>query len=122
MHKSRVLGLSLLVVTGLFFSCASAMGDDNAVPSFEAVHALLQQAADAYKADTPPVPAQQVELLNKAAKMLGQIPRGGYHGQLKAAIRSVEAAIDEINTGDTAHKAKEDIYDADDAVKSIMSS
>ncbi len=120
MHKSRFTGLLLLVVTGIFFSIASAVGDDaNPAPSLTEVHNLLQQAGDAYKADAPPVAAQQTELLNKALKMLAQLPHV-YHGQLKAAARSIEAALSEIASGDTAHKAKGDIYDADDAIKSIM--
>ncbi len=120
MHKSRFFGMALLIATGIFFSFKPIKADDNPPPTFAAAHALLKQAADAYKADTPPNPAQQTELLKKAQSILAQIPKGGYHGQLKAALRSVEEALTELSTGDTAHKAKEDIYDADDAVKACM--
>ena len=37
-----------------------------------------------------------------------------------AAARSINAALSELAKGDPAHKAKEDIYDADDQIKSIM--
>jgi hypothetical protein len=59
-------------------------------------------------------------LLKKAMQMLTQIPKGGYHGQLVAARRSVESALSELSTGDTAHRARGYIYDADEEVKACM--
>ena len=61
----------------------------------------------------------KVQLLNSALKMLRKIPHV-YHGQLRAAAQSINAALDELSTGDAAHKARQDIFDADDDIKSVM--
>ena len=82
------------------------------------VHKILLKAAG-YQSDTPPTPAEQTQLLNKALEMLQKVPHV-YHGELQKAAMSIEAALNELSTGDTAHKAKGDIYDADDAIKSVM--
>jgi len=125
----RFLGLLLLVITGLFFTVPSAFGDDPiaSTPSLEAVHKLLQQAGG-YQAATPPPIPQQTELLHQALKMISDIthapqvaaPPRGYLRQLNAATRAINAALAELASGDTAHKTKGDIFDADDFIKSLM--
>jgi len=129
MHTPRLLGLLLFVLTGFFFSIAPVIGDETTAPpaSLDAIHKLLQQAGG-YQADAPPPPAKQTELLNQANKMISDLehapqtapPPRGYFRQLRDATRSINAALQEIGTGDTAHKAKGDIFDADDIVKSLM--
>jgi hypothetical protein len=52
-------------------------------------------------------------------KMIDQIPHV-YNGELKAASRDINAALNELSQGDPANKAREDIFNADDEIKSIM--
>lgn len=118
MKKTRFASLLLFVIAAISFSFPAAFGDDANPATLADVHKILLQAAG-YESDTPPTPAEQTELLDKALKMIHQI-RHTYHVQLKAATRSINAALSELGSGDPAHKAKEDIYDADDLIKSIM--
>jgi hypothetical protein len=115
--KSLACFLSLIAV-GTFLSRSTAFADESNPASLADIHKVLQQAAG-YQADTPPTADQQVELLHSALKMLHDIPHV-YRGQLRAAAQDINAALDELSTGDTAHKARGDIFDADDAIKSIM--
>jgi hypothetical protein len=74
-----------------------------------------------HDSDTPPTLADQTELVNKALKMADQLPPV-YHGKLAKAKRLMVAALNELGNGDSANKAKEDIYDADREIKDIMES
>ncbi len=118
MKKAGITCLAVLILTAssFFYSCARA--DDNPPATLADVHKILLQAAG-YQSISEPTPAQQTELLKKALTMIEQIPHV-YHGQLKGATRSINAALSELSNGDPAHKAKEDIYNADDLIKSIM--
>jgi len=118
MNRTRFLSLLLFVVAGMVFSFQSALGDNENAPTLTDVHKILLQAAG-YQADTPPTSDEQKELLNKALKMMEKLPPV-YHGHLASAKRSVVAALDEVGNGDTANKAKEKIYDADDQIKKMM--
>jgi len=118
MCRTHFLSLLFFVITGIFFSSSVAFGDDDNPATLADVHKILLQAAG-YQSDTPPTSDEQTELLNKALKMIAKIPHA-YHGQLKAATRDINAALSELSNGDPAHKAKEDIYDADDQIKAIM--
>jgi hypothetical protein len=81
------------------------------------VHQILLQAAGS--PDNPTPADQQKDLLGKARDMMRHLPHV-YRGQLKRAQEDVEAALDELANGDPAHKVREDIFDADDLIKSIM--
>ena len=118
MNRTRFFSLLLFIVAGTAFSFQSALGDNENAPTLTDVHKILLQAAG-YQSDTPPTIDEQKELLNKELKMLEKLPRV-YHGHLAAAKRSVSAALDELGSGDTANKAKGDIYDADDQIKEMM--
>ena len=89
---------------------------DDTPPSLDGVHQLLVQAAGD-SADAPP--DNQKELLGQAAHMIRQLPHV-YHGALNQAERDIEAALDELASGDAAHKARHDILDADDLIRSVM--
>ncbi len=117
MNITRLPSLLILAIIGIAFSYSPAFGDATASASFADIHKVLLQAVG--DQDATPTVAQQTELLNKALKMLSEIPRGGYHGQLKGAKQSIETALSELSTGDTLH-AKNDILSADDAIKSLM--
>jgi hypothetical protein len=108
----------VLVGTLLLFASRLFADDDDNVPSLADVHKILLQAAG-YEADTPPTPDQQKQLLGDALKMLRKIPHV-YHGQLNLARRDIEAALSELSTGDAAHKARSDIFDADDIIKGLI--
>jgi len=118
MKKAHILRLLLLVIMGIPFGFSATYGDDVNPATLADVHKILLQAAG-YQSDTPPTAAQQTELLEKALKMIKDVPHV-YHGQLKAAARSINAALTELGSGDAAHKARQDIFDADDQIKSIM--
>jgi hypothetical protein len=118
MTRTRFLSLLLLIISGIAFTFQSALGDNENAPTLADVHKILLQAAG-YQSTTPPTVAEQKELLNKALKMLEKLPRV-YHGHLAAAERSVTAALDELGRGDTANKARGEIFDADDQVKGMM--
>jgi hypothetical protein len=117
MNQSRVSSLIALVVVGILFVCSPRLFA-NASGSLEDVHKILQQAAGV-NADTPPTADQQKELLAEAIKLIHSIPHV-YHGQLRQADRDINAALDELASGDKAHKARQDIFDADDVIKSLM--
>ena len=118
MNTARFRRLILFVIAGCLFASPALFGDDDNPATLADIHKILLQAAG-YQSDTPPTPAEQTELLHKALKMIQDIPHV-YHGHLKAATRSVNAALSELENGDPAHKVKGDIYDADDKIKSIM--
>jgi hypothetical protein len=117
MNQSRVSGLVALVVVGILFVFPSRLFAGTPA-SLDDVHHVLQQAAGV-NADTPPTIDQQKELLGQAIKMIHSIPHV-YHGQLKQVDRDINAALNELSSGDGAHKARTDILDADDLIKSIM--
>ena len=123
MTISRLSNWLLCLTVSIFLglTCPVFANDDDdggRTPTLADIHKILLEAAG-YQSDTPPTAAEQTVLLDKALAMLKKIPPV-YHGQLKVAKASIEAALSELSTGDTAHKAKGDIYDADDAIKSIM--
>jgi hypothetical protein len=118
MNRTHFLSLFLFAIAGIFFSFSPVYGDDAAVPTITDIHNVLLQAAGR-NSDTPPTIAEQTELLNKALKMADQLPHV-YHGRLAKTKRCIVAALNELGNGDPAHKAKEDIYAADDAIKSMM--
>ena len=118
MKPARFPHLIVFVIAGCLFTSPALFGDDANPATLADVHKILLQAAG-YQSDTPPTPAEQTELLQKALKGIHEIPHV-YRGQLKAASRSIEDALVELEKGDPAHKVKEDIYDADDKIKSIM--
>ena len=118
MNKSHFVRLLLLVTAGVFLSFPAAFGDDGHVATLGDIHKVLLEAAG-YHSDAPPTIAEQTDLLNKALKMMEELPHV-YHGHLAAAKRSIDAALNELEGGDGANKAKGDIYDADDQIKSIM--
>jgi hypothetical protein len=119
MIQIRLLGILFGIVAVLFFALSSpVLGDNGNAATLSDVHKTLLQAAG-YDADTPPTPDEQVKLLNQALKQIRTIPHV-YHGQLKEATRLINAALNELSNGDPAHKAREDIFDADDQIKSIM--
>lgn len=119
MNKLRLLVLLHVLVAGIFlgWSCP-AVAHDSHIGTLADVHKILLQAAG-YNSDTPPTVNEQKELLTKALKMIRTIPHV-YHGELKSATQSINAALSELSNGDPAHKAREDIFDADDKIKSIM--
>ena len=111
MKKSHLTVLLLFASFGIFWNFSTAFGDDVNAPTLSQIHQTLLQAAG-YQSDTPPTIDQQTDLLNRALKMIDQVPHV-YRGQLKAASRCINAALSELGNGDPAHKAKGDIYDAD---------
>jgi hypothetical protein len=119
MTQSRILGILLGVASCLFFAFSSpVLGDDGNAATLSDVHKTLLKAAD-YQSDTPPTTDQQVQLLNQALKQINEVPHV-YHGQLKEATKLINAALSELSNGDPANKAREDIFSADDQIKSIM--
>ena len=118
MNRTHFLSLFLLVIAGISFSFSPVYGDDATVPTITDIHNVLLQAAGR-NSDTPPTISEQTDLLNKALKMAEQLPHV-YHGKLANAKRLIVAALTELENGDRAHKAKEDIYDADDEIKAMM--
>ncbi len=118
MKNVSIFGLLFFGVIGGFLSFSQAWADDSNAPTLANVHKTLLEAAG-YQSDTPPTVDQQIDLLKKAAKMIEQIPHV-YHGQLKAAAQDINAALSELSNGDPDHKAREDIFNADDEIKSIM--
>jgi hypothetical protein len=110
--------LLFLTLAGFFPSLPSVRADDDSPATLAGVHHLLLEAAG-YQNPTPPSPEEQTELLKKALHIMEGLPPV-YHGHLAKAKRSVEAALSELGEGDRAGRAKEDIYDADDQIKSIM--
>ncbi len=117
MNPSRLSSLVVFTLVLVFFGSPQLRADDTP-PSLDDVHKVLLQAAGD-SADAPPSADQQKALLGQALDMIHQLPHV-YHGELKQAAREVEAALDEIGNGDAAHKARSDILDADDLIKSIM--
>jgi len=115
MNPSRLFSLVVFTLVLFFFGSPQLRADDTP-PSLDGVHQLLVQAAGD-SADSPP--ADQKELLGQALHMIHQLPHV-YHGVLAQAARDVESALDELANGDGAHKARHDILDADDLIKSIM--
>jgi hypothetical protein len=118
MKRTYLSGGFTLLLAGFLFAVLPLHADDDGPASLEDVHKTLLQAAG-YQADTPPTPDQQEQLLNSALKMLRKIPHV-YRGQLRLAARSINNALNELSNGDPAHKAREDIFDADDQIKSVM--
>jgi hypothetical protein len=118
MTQIRLLGFALGIASVFFFSASSAHGDAAGNATLSDIHKTLLQAAG-YNSDTPPTQDQQVQLLNEALEQLHDVPHV-YHGQLKEAARLINAALSELSNGDPAHKAREDIFGADDQIKSIM--
>ena len=108
-----LLGAALVFAPALM---PQSRADDGSV-TLQDVHEILLQAAGT--PDNPTTPDQQKDLLGKARDMMRHLPHV-YHGQLKHAQEDVEAALNELSTGDPAHKVREDIFDADDLIKSIM--
>jgi hypothetical protein len=124
MNRTCFPRLLFLVATGFCLAFSTAFGDDDMTPApsdhpatLTDIHNLLLQAAG--QSDNPPTIDEQTELLNKALKMILHFPHV-YHGQLKAASRSIDAALNELANGDAAHKARADIFEADDRIKAIM--
>jgi hypothetical protein len=117
MNPSRLASLVVFTAVLLFFGSPQLRADD-APASLDDVHKVLLQAAGD-SADAPPPVDQQKELLGQALKMIRTLPHV-YHGELKRAAQEVEAALDELSKGDSAHKARSDILDADDLIRSIM--
>ncbi len=115
----RLLAVIVFVGSGLFLGSATkSSADDAQVATLSDIHKVLQQAAGDSPDDTPAF-ADQSKFLNQALQMIRTVPHV-YHGQLKAATRDIDAALDELGKGDPAHKARELILDADDQIKSIM--
>jgi hypothetical protein len=117
MNPSRLASLVVFTVVLLFFGAPQLRADDTP-PSLDDVHKVLLQAAGD-SADSPPPVDQQKELLGQALEMIHKLPHV-YHGELRHAAQDVEAALVELGNGDGAHKARHDILDADDLIKSIM--
>jgi hypothetical protein len=123
--SAHFIGCFLLTIA-LGFGWRPVLADDNDGPSDQVsetpcllnVHKILLQARG-YESDTPPSQDDEKELLEKALKMIDQIPHV-YHGELKAATRFIHAAVSELSNGDPDGKAKDDIFKADDEIKSIM--
>ena len=118
MNPSRFYSLIASAVAVLLFACSPLRADDSNPPSLAEVHKLLQQAAGDSE-DTAPPPDQQKAFVSQAIKMIRQLPHI-YHGELRAATADLEAALNELAGGDAAHKARSDILDADDLIRSIM--
>jgi hypothetical protein len=110
--------LLLLTLAGFFLALPAARAEDEAPATLAGVHHLLLEAAG-YQNPAPPSSSEQTELLKKALHIMEGLPPV-YHGHLAKAKRSVEAALSELGQGDPAGRVKEDIYDADDQIKSIM--
>lgn len=117
MNSPRLAGLAVFVVTVGFLS-ASRTWADTPTASLKDVHELLVAAAGDGPDNAPPADKQKT-LLADALKDIHHVPHV-YHGKLNAAARNIEAALTELSSGDTAHKARHDILDADDIIKSLM--
>jgi len=118
MNPLRLSSLIASAVAVLLFASSPLRADDGNPPSLEDVHKILKQAAGDSE-DTAPPPDQQKALVSQALDMIHKLPHV-YHGELKKAARDLEAALDELANGDAAHKARSDILDADDLIRSIM--
>ena len=109
----------MCLIIGGFCSLSSLVhADDTNGATLTDVHKVLLQAAG-YQTDTPPTSDEQTALLQKALKMLKDIPHV-YHGQLKHAAQDINSALSELADGDKAHKARELIFDADNEIKAVM--
>jgi hypothetical protein len=118
MNPLRLSSLIASAVAVLLFVSSPLRADEGNPPSLDQVHKLLQQAAGD-SGDAAPPPDQQKALVSQAIEMIRQLPHV-YHGELRKASAELEAALDELNGGDAAHKARSDILDADDLIRSIM--
>lgn len=119
MNRSRVSSLIVLVIVAALFGFSSrVIANENSASSLHDVHEVLLQAAGD-QPDNMPSGDQQTELLHKAIKMLRTVPHV-YHGQLRTATRDINAALNELSTGDAGHKVRSLILDADDQIKSVM--
>jgi len=117
MNPSRLFSLVVFTIGLALFGSPQLRADDTP-PSLDDVHKVLVEAAGDSSDAQPPVD-QQKELLGQALEMIRKLPHV-YHGELRHAAQDVEAALVEIGNGDGAHKARSDILDADDLIKSIM--
>jgi hypothetical protein len=118
MNPLRLSSLMTSAVAALLIASSHVCADEGNPASLADVHKLLQQAAGD-SADTAPAPDQQKALIAQALEMIHHVPHV-YHGELKHAARDLEAALDELAGGNTADKARSDILDADDLIRSIM--
>src|ERR1700677_2617502 len=127
MKNLTCVGFFVFAILSLLIGTQTARADDadssatttsSPVPTLSDVHQTLLQAAG-YQTDTPPTVDDEKALLEKAQKMIIQIPHV-YHGELVAASRDINAALSELASGDKANKAREDIFNADDEIKKIM--
>jgi len=118
MKSARVSSLMASAMATLLFVAAPLRADDSNPPSLVGVHQLLRQAAGDSD-DTAPPPDQQKALVGQAIKMIRQLPHI-YHGELRAATVDLEAALNELAAGDAAPKARSDILEADDLIRTIM--
>ncbi len=118
MNPLRLSSLIVSAVALLLFVSSPLRADDGNPPSLDQVHKVLQQAAGDSE-DSAPAPDQQKALVGHAIEMIHRLPHI-YHGELRKATAELEAALDELASGDAAHKARSDILDADDLIRSLM--
>jgi hypothetical protein len=118
MSLSRISFLIASAVAVLLFASSPLRADEGGPGSLDEVHKILRQAVGDSE-DSAPAPDQQKALVGRALDMIHRLPHV-YHGELIKASRDLEAALDELTRGDAAHKARSDILDADDLIRSIM--
>jgi len=115
MINRSILSLFLLAVLGAFLGLGSLAHADNPLLNDAAddLHQALNPGGDV------PSVADRTQLVQAALQALRKVPIGGYHGHLKNAITSIQAALDVLGKGDPDNKAGEYIREALDQVRDI---
>ncbi len=97
---------------------ASVRADDAATATPDDVHQLLRQALGDGP-ESAPAPEQQRALVSKALKTIQRVPHV-YHGKLMRAAETLSTALEDLAKPDGVTKARGEILDADDLIRSIM--
>jgi hypothetical protein len=106
----------LLLVACIWAVSVPARADDTTRAQLDTISDTLKQALG--DADNPPSVSDQTALVQKALKMTLELPHV-FHGQLRMAQGDMRAAIEALKANDE-DAAKKAIYDAQDAIRSVM--
>jgi hypothetical protein len=108
-----------MALTVGFFLTSFPLRADNPVPATpDDVHKILREALGDGPDSAPP-PEQQRALVSKALKVIERVPHV-YHGELMRAAQDMSAALEDLARDGGASKARGEILDADDLIRSIM--